>query len=258
MALRLALAACLLAALAGCTQQLYGSLGENDANDIVGALRLEGLSADKRQGAEKLWRVDVATDDFARAVTVMRTQNLPSQTFDGLGSVFKKDSLVSTEVEERARFTYALAQELQRTLSQVEGVILARVHPVVVSSDQFASKPKVASASVFIKHRASVDLAPRVQMIRELVANGIEGLPPERVTVALFSADVKLAPASAPPRRSELDGVLIGAGGVIGLLLLGLVVLALVLRWRGGSLRGSASRAWSDSTQFAAGPVSKY
>ncbi len=252
MVFRAAIAAFFLATLSACSQQLYGNLGETDANEIVSVLRNEGLAAEKRQATEKVWRVDVSGADFARAVSVMRTQNLPSQSFEGLGSVFKKDSLVSTEVEERARFTYALAQELQRTLSQMEGVVLARVHPVVVSNDQFTSKPKVASASVFIKHRADVDLTPRIQMIRELVANGIEGLPPERVSVALFRAEVKPASQTFVARRPELESMLLGAGALLCLIFAAGAVLALVLRVRGRSLRESASRVWNDTTQFPA------
>jgi type III secretion protein J len=259
------LAACmLLAALAGCSRQLYGNLSETDANEIVGALRVEGVSADKRQGAEQHWRVEVPDREFTRAVSVMRNQNLPAQSFDGLGSVFRKDSLVSTEVEERARFTYALAQELQRTLSQIDGVVLARVHPVVVSNDQFTAKPKVASASVFIKHRANIDLSARTQLIRELVANGIEGLPPERVSVALFPVHAK-APlpttnTAAPVQTSafELEGFWLGAAAIMGVLLAiaGAAAAWLRLRPRSRSEANASAPKWADSSQFAPGQAS--
>ena len=210
----------LLTLLAGCSQQLFGSLSEHEVNEVVGALRAEGVQATKTKTAETTWSVAVPGNDFARSVAILRNQNLPPQNFDGLGQVFKKDSLVSSETEERARLIYAVAQELQRTLSQVDGVVIARVHPVILPRDAFSSKPRVSSAAVFIKHRATVDMAAKVPMIRELVAHGVEDLDEKNVSVALFPAESRAVPTSGERENTAVVWALASVTGVLVLLVL--------------------------------------
>jgi type III secretion protein J len=210
----------LLLLLAGCAQQLFGSLSEHEVNEVVGALRAEGIAATKSKAGEGTWSVSVPGNDFSRSVAVLRNQNLPAQSFDGLGQVFKKESLVSTETEERARLMYAVAQELQRTLSQIDGVVQARVHPVIKPRDAFSSRPRVSSASVFIKHRASVDMASKVSMIRELVANGVEDLDEKNVSVALIAAELRALPTAAERTTETVVWTLAAITGVLLLLLL--------------------------------------
>ena len=208
--------------LAGCSQQLFGNLSEHEVNDVVGALRMEGIDAKKSQSGDETWSVSVPSVEFARSVAILRNQNLPPQNFDGLGQVFKKDSLVSTETEERARLIYALAQELQRTLSQVDGVILARVHPVIKAREAFSSEARISSAAVFIKYRASVDMASKVPVIRELVAHGIEDLDETKVSVAIFPAEARIVPGVEEKKNDSLL-VMSAAGGGAALLLLLLI-----------------------------------
>lgn len=216
-------------ALAGCSQQLYGALDEHAANEVVGALRAEGVRASKERGNDAQWRVAVPGDDFARAVQILKRRNLPSREFEGLGRVFRKESLVSTPTEERARLIFALSQELERTLTELDGVIVARVHPVIPPQDPLNMRPKAASASVFVKHRAGADLAERESMIRALVANGIEGLTYDNVRVLLVAAETR-------PSQDELPAVSRAVPplfwGVLGVLLGVLVATYFALTWR--------------------------
>ena len=224
--------------LAGCSQQLFGNLSEHEVNDVVGALRAEGIAASKNKSGETAWSVSVPGADFSRSVAVLRNQNLPAQSFDGLGQVFKKESLVSTETEERARLMYAVAQELQRTLSQIDGVVQARVHPVIKPHDAFSSRPRVSSASVFIKHRASADMASKVPMIRELVANGVEDLDEKNVSVALIAAESRALPTPAERTSETVVWTLAATTGVlIALLMLSYAAFAWRDRLREGWVR---------------------
>jgi type III secretion protein J len=169
-------ARCLLAVwsltvLSACTQQLFGGLDENAANQVVGALRNEGIAADKTRAGEDLWKVTVADDEFARSVQILKRKNLPPQPFDGLGRVFKKDSLVSTPTEERARLIHAMSQELERSLMEMDGVLVARVHPVIPPHDPLNPKKVATSASVLVKFRAGSDVGSREGMIRSTKAH---------------------------------------------------------------------------------------
>jgi type III secretion protein J len=221
--------AVLLSLLSACTQQLYGGLDENAANQVVGALRNEGIAADKTRAGEDLWKVSVPDDEFARSVQILKRKNLPPQPFDGLGRVFKKDSLVSTPTEERARLIHAMSQELERSLMEMDGVLVARVHPVIPPHDPLNPKKVPTSASVLVKFRAGSDVGSREGMIRSLVASGVEGLAYDDVRVLLVSAE----PTSLVPQKPTISRAVPPVfWGILGILLGVLLVAFFVISWR--------------------------
>jgi len=217
--------------LSGCSQQLFGALDEGSANQVVGALRSEGISATKSAATDGMWSVHVPDADFAQAVQVLQRRNLPPRQFDGFGTVFRKESLVSTPTEERARLTHAVAQELERSLMEIDGVLLARVHPVIPPNDLLSEKRAPATASVLIKHRPGVDMSGRETQIRALVASGIEGLLYSEVRVVMVPAeplpaqDESIMPAV---RRTLPPTFWVILGGLVGVMLLSHVLL----NWR--------------------------
>jgi type III secretion protein J len=215
--------------LGGCTQQLYGGLDESSANQVVGALRSEGIAAEKSRGGEDLWKVSVADDEFARSVQILKRRNLPPQRFDGLGRTFKKDSLVSTPTEERARLIYAMSQELERSLMEMDGVLVARVHPVIPPHDPLNPKKVPTSASVLVKYRMGSDIASREGMIRSLVASGVEGLAYDDVRVLLVSAE---PPTQLPEKPTLSRAVPPVFWGILGILISVLLVAFFVISWR--------------------------
>src|SRR5690349_15729267 len=118
--------AALLLALAGCgAQDLYTQLDEQQANEMVAVLRGAGLDAEKEAREGQAFAVTASRADFARAITVLRANGYPRDSFDSLGHVFKKDGFVSSPLEERARLTHALSQEIANTLSHIDGVVVA-------------------------------------------------------------------------------------------------------------------------------------
>jgi len=213
--------AALLLALAGCgAQDLYTQLDEQQANEMVAVLRGAGLDAEKEAREGQAFAVTASRADFARAITVLRANGYPRDSFDSLGHVFKKDGFVSSPLEERARLTHALSQEIANTLSHIDGVVVARVQLALPDKDPLVDKPVPAAAAVFIKHRAGVDLSGSVGQIKALVVNSVEGLPYENVTVALFPAQAWQGGAAppAPAAPSWLDTALLllaAAGGAI-------------------------------------------
>ena len=222
-----------LVLLAACSQQeLYGQLNERQANEMVAVLRNAGLVAEKSPSRDgKAYVVSTNAHDFSRAVEVLHAGGFPRDSFDTLGQVFKKEGFVSSPTEERARFTHALSQELSHTLSNIDGVVQARVHVSVPDKNPLADKPTPATASVFIKHRPGVDLNQQVGKIKALVVNAMEGLPYDNVTVAMFPAE----PIPPAIQRSALavawanyGNVILGVGSVGTLALLA----ALFIGWR--------------------------
>jgi len=212
--------------LAGCgMQDLYTRLSEQQANEMVAVLRNAGLSAEKELRPDQSFAVVTRSGDFARAVTLLRSSGYPRDSFDDMGRVFKKEGFVSSPLEERARLVHALSQEIANTISQIDGVIVARVHLALPEKDPLADKPHPAAASVFIKHRSGKDLSGSVGQIKALVVNSVEGLPYDNVTVALFPAEPwpehAAAPAQTAAALGPVDNTVIALAGSSGVLALG-------------------------------------
>jgi type III secretion protein J len=243
------------ALLSACSQQLFGALSENSANLVVAALRSEGIAAEKVFASEDMWKVTVPDDEFARSTQVLKRRNLPPQQFEGLGRVFKKESLVSTPTEERARLIYAMSQELENSLTTLDGVLNARVHPVIPPHDPLNPKKVPSSASVLIKYRPGAEIASRESMIRALVAAGIEGLAYDDVRVLMVEAEKQPTINEKPTISRAVPPVF---WGILGLLLGVLLVTYFVLNWRDKTaegidkLRGRLIRKSRDSKKAAA------
>ena len=133
----------------GAVKELFGKLDEADANAVLSALYSEGISAERVPVGEAAWRIDVEEKDHQKALLVTRNQGVPKERFASMGELFKKEGLVSTPSEVRMRYIFALSQELSNTLSNIDGVISARVHPVIPVSDPLSEKIEPASAAVF-------------------------------------------------------------------------------------------------------------
>lgn len=191
---------------AGCARkvELMAAMPEPEANEVMAALQNAGIEADKVAGKEGMVGVTIAADQVGRAVDLLRDKGLPRERFAGMGQVFKKEGLISSPLEERARYLYALSQELGATLSQIDGVIVARVHVVLPERNTTGEAAAPSSAAVFIKHQEGYNIDTVQPMIRRLVTNSIPGLTPDKVSIITISAQAQRArePAAAVPDRA--------------------------------------------------------
>lgn len=188
-----AFAAALL--LAGCDKEavLHSSLEERQANLVMAALLDAGIGCRKSPGEEGTWNVTIMESNFAEAVNLLERKGLPRRAHQGIGEVFKKTGMISSPSEERIRFMDALAQDLAKTISGVDGVVDARVHIVLPENDPFARHALPSSAAVAIRSRWDVDITDIIPSIKGLVKNSIEGLTAEKIMVTVFR--------DAPPKK---------------------------------------------------------
>lgn len=163
--------------LSGCGDEtvLNSNLSESDANDIIAALNYYQIVAGKRVEKSGV-SVLVAETDIERSVNILDAAGLPRKARTNLGEVFQKSGVISSPMEERARYIYALSQEVESTLSQIDGVVVARVHVVLPERISPGEPVQPASASVFIKYADALDPDSIEPRIRRLVANSIPGL----------------------------------------------------------------------------------
>lgn len=171
------LAVSLALLLAGCDKPvvLNSGLSENDANDIISELSKYKISAEKQIAKEGV-TVTVNADTIERSVQILNATGLPHKSRTNLGEVFQKSGIISSPLEERARYIYALSQELESTLSQIDGVVVARVSVVLPERVAPGEPVQPASAAVFVKYTPDLDPDSIEPRIRRLVAASIPGL----------------------------------------------------------------------------------
>jgi type III secretion protein J len=181
-------------ALYGCSSrvELFSGITENEANDALAILINAGIPSTKIPGKEGLVNIDVDQGDVARAITTLRTEGLPREKYAKMGEVFRKEGLISSPLEERARYLWALSQELSATIAQIDGVVKSRVHVVLPERSAGGDAAMPSSAAVFIKHKPGYNLEEVTLQIKRLVSNSIPGLNADRVSVVLVPAMSKI------------------------------------------------------------------
>jgi flagellar M-ring protein FliF len=158
---------------------LYGGLSETEAAKVVSALN-EAKVAYKVSGSGS---ISVPVDKIYSTRMQLASKGIPQG--DGVGfEIFDKANFGISDFVQRANYLRALQGELARTISQLDEVQSARVMIVQPENRLLLDKEKYATASVFVHVRGNSALAPSsINSIRFLVANSVEGLKPNHVSV---------------------------------------------------------------------------
>lgn len=176
----------LLVLLSGCQKvELYSNLTEREGNEILAVLLGHDIPATKTR-AKEFVTISVPESEVARAIELLRRQGFPRERFTDLGQIFQKQGLISSPMEERVRYTYGLSQMLAETLTQIDGVLSARVLIVLPEEPAFGRKPAPSSASVFVKYLPGLEIEESIPRIKTLVQNSVDGLSYDKISVALF------------------------------------------------------------------------
>ena len=213
MKLRHLMAVLMVLPLMACQQNLilYSDLTEQEANEMLSLLFCSGLAAEKTISGNKSansvgYTVETSEAQFANAMMLLQTNDLPRERFVGMGDRFVKSGPVSTALEEAARLNAAMSAELSATLSGINGVTSARVHLALPKKSSLTREVQASSAAVAIRHRQSVSLEKDLTKIKALVVDSIENLPYEAVTVVFFPEEEKECPNANPINdESELQ-----------------------------------------------------
>jgi flagellar M-ring protein FliF len=111
---------------------------------------------------------------------------------EGVGfEIFDKANFGISDFVQRANYTRAIQGELARTIGQLDQVESARVMIVMPENRLLSDAQRKPTASVFVRVRGSGQLPlSAVNSIRFLVANSVEGLQVNNVSVVDNSGDV--------------------------------------------------------------------
>jgi len=170
-------------------------LNEQEANEVLAALLEVGVGAEKQKLKEDL-SITIDDNEVAKSLNALSARGLPKRRLNRMGDVFQKDSMISSPIEEKARYLYALSQELESTLSLIDGVINARVHIVLPDRISIGEPVMPASAAVFIKHNGLIQTQGLADKVRKIISGSVPALAQndkEKITVELFqSQEIKV------------------------------------------------------------------
>jgi type III secretion protein J len=188
--------------LGGCKVVLFARLSEAQANEVVAALSQAQMRATKTPVDESNWQVEVEESKAGPALVYLRNRGVPAQPAPNLGEVFKKDGLISSPLEERARYAAALQEDIAATLRRIDGIADARVHVAMPHNDPLSQRVVPVSAAVFVKHRPNLDIEMVTPSIKSMVMASVEGLDFRNVSLIAFRTDSEAAPPQPAVRSA--------------------------------------------------------
>ncbi|MEM6666696.1 MAG: type III secretion inner membrane ring lipoprotein SctJ [Pseudomonadota bacterium] len=221
---RVAMVVALATVLAGCKAELYSGLAEREANEMSAILLSNGIDTDRTRDKDGNFTLRIERGEIPNAVALLSRSGLPRESYSSLGDVFDSNKMVSTPFEARARIMYALNSELAERLTQIAGVMSARVHVMLPESSPLDRNRSAARASVFIYQDPAIEVERHVPVIKTLIVNSVDGLNYEDVTVAIFPAEAGVTrPGVSMP----------GVGSIFGSLAPILIILVPILLFVG-------------------------
>jgi type III secretion protein J len=187
-------------------QELQTGLTEAEAQEIIVVLKDHGLEATRQMASSgdqspPTWTVSVkgGSQNLFLAWKILQESGLPREKATGLKDVFSNSSLIPTASEEKARLIVGLSGEIRQTLQSLNGVVDARVHVVLPDNSPLLEKSewKPATASVLVKYQGN-QLPLQPEEVKNLVANGVEGLQASNVAVVFKKVE------ATPPAPRDL------------------------------------------------------
>jgi flagellar M-ring protein FliF len=159
---------------------LYGRLDDAEAAKVIAALDDAKVPYRISRGGGAIY---VPADKVHAMRMQLAAKGIPRG--DGVGfEIFDKPNFGISDFVQRANYLRAIQGELARTIAQVDAVESARVMIVMPENRLLLDNKKRPTASVFVRVRGNTELpASSVNAIRFLVANAVEGLQPNHVTV---------------------------------------------------------------------------
>jgi flagellar M-ring protein FliF len=158
---------------------LYGGLSDTEAAKVIAAL--DDAKIAYKTGSNG--SIMIPQDKVYTMRMQLAAKGIPQG--DGVGfEIFDKPNFGISDFVQRANYVRAVQGELARTIGQIDEVAAARVMIVLPENRLLLDKDTYPTASVFVHVRGNSQLAPEtINSIRFLVANSVEGLKPNHVSV---------------------------------------------------------------------------
>ncbi|NCC52740.1 MAG: flagellar M-ring protein FliF [Spartobacteria bacterium] len=161
---------------------LYSGLTLKDASSIREKLEDEKIPLEIKDAGKAIF---VPASEVYRARMLLAAEGLPRDNTAGF-ELFEEPKFGLTEFAQKVNYQRALQGELERTITDMNGIENARVMLVLPKDKLFASEEdKKASASVMLTVSGGVGVSPaQVASITHLIASSVPGLEPTGITVS--------------------------------------------------------------------------
>ena len=225
---------CLL--LAGCEQELLKGLDQRQANEVLAVLQQANISATKQDGGKLGYSVQVTQADFAKAVELLKTNDLPSKARIEIAQMFPADSLATSPRAEKARLYSGIEQRLEQSLLVLPAVVKARLHiSYDVESASTRQQATPSHLSVLVVYRNAEDEAALINQIKRFLKNSLQSVNYDDISVVLAKSNPEplITPQVIEPRYFNSPEFIAIAAAV--LLMLAVAVLFLLRKKFSGS-----------------------
>ena len=167
-------------------QMLVQGLSQQDANSIVLVLANNNVPSTKIMDTKDgTFSVQVEPKNQILGLQILSNYGEPITQRQSMGQIFKKEGMISSPMEEFARYTFALNQELESTLSEIDGIIAVKVQVSLPmpSDNLWSSEAAKPGAAIFIKYRSGYRIDLLTNRIKLLVSKAVPGLTPDMVEI---------------------------------------------------------------------------
>ncbi|MFA5879538.1 MAG: hypothetical protein WC860_05115 [Candidatus Margulisiibacteriota bacterium] len=163
---------------------LYENMDADQTSAVLQELSIDSISFSIKQKG-KYYDISVDKDKYEEAKNILAIRGLPSGGIKGYELFDKSDNLGVTEFDKKIRFVRAISGELEKAIMQINAIEYCKVQIVLPDQKFFSTKQPPVTASILIrKKRGYVKIKPEtVVAIIKLVANSVEDLKPENITV---------------------------------------------------------------------------
>lgn len=173
---------------------ILNNVSQDVANQTILVLGNNDINANKVLQKDGTYNLLISEKDKINALTILRDNGMPTTKFTSLGEVFKKDSFISSPLEEHSRYVFALEQEVSNMLSKFDGVtsVNVTISLPVENNNLVATDSSYSSASVLIRYQSGTRLDLYIQRIKRLVANSVPALTPDHVEVVMYPVEEQI------------------------------------------------------------------
>lgn len=159
---------------------LYSNLSETDASKVITYLNSQKISYEL---ADNGMTIKVPKNKMYEVRFSLAGKGIPNSGVTGY-EIFDESTMGMSEFMQKLNFKRALEGELARTIIQQDGIEGARVMIVLPKKTVFKNEEEPPKASVVIKLSGSNSFTnANTTAITNLVANSVEGLTPQNVTL---------------------------------------------------------------------------
>jgi flagellar biosynthesis/type III secretory pathway M-ring protein FliF/YscJ len=163
--------------------ELFAQVTGTQAANVLRQLSLADISFSQAQSG-KNFKILVDEDRLEEAKNILAIRGLPSGGSKGYELLDDAQTLGVTEFDKRIRYLRALSGELEKAVMQFEQVETSKVQVVLPEQRLFAVTQPPVTASILIRKMPGAIVTDDVVFsIIQLVANAVENLQPENVSV---------------------------------------------------------------------------